>query len=245
MFSKETERGEAERTAKHADSGKDPPKTSFSEKLRAQNEADHDGKGASEFSLLNLAVPLLICGTSVAVFLHWGQGHSKTTLLHHTVSQRSLSREYWLSLLLSSLSFHNYRHFLSYFPLMAYALLGLSSRLKNRHTLLAFATNAVVSSATAIAYECYDDGFMLKPMLPKFNGGATALFFMTLFVGLFPKHLVFGFKYLPFALAPAAFLFYEVDEFREVYVKEVSRPAHLVSIAGGLLFALAFRRAWI
>ena len=45
---------------------------------------------------------------------------------------------------------------------------------------------------------------------------------LTLFVGLFPKHLVFGFKYLPFALAPAAFLFYEVDEFREGVARKLN-----------------------
>jgi hypothetical protein len=195
--------------------------------------------------LLNLQFPILLLIGSIFTYFAWSTRPFQKVYQHLTIGEHTIRKHYYHTIITSAISFKDSSQVLAYIPSMAYASLILARNLKTRHFVGLFIANAILTSALTFAYEKYDNGFNNKSMLPKVNGSSTALSFMACLVGFSPLHSFFGIRFLPFVFFPMAFMFYEINEYREVYVKEISRPAHLMALANGLLMGLIFRRILI
>lgn len=77
---------------------------------------------------------------------------------------------------------------------------------------------------------------------PKAHGAVTPLAFMSAFFAIKPDYLMFKTKALPFFLLPAIYLMYECYEYKNYYVNEVCRPAHISAMIYGAIFGLVFKR---
>lgn len=190
----------------------------------------------------NLKVPALILLGSFATYLIWRTQREYLVFRHLTLGEHTIRDHYYHTLLTASLSFKSAGQLITYLPPMIYASLALSKFMTNKHFALLFLLNSLITSAITITYEKYNDGFNNKSMMPKVNGSSIALAITGCLFGIHPSHMLFGIRFLPFAFFPVALFFYELNEYHEVYVKEISRPAHIVSLLNGFIFGFVMRR---
>lgn len=220
--------------------------TQFSEKLiKMETENFKKENPTNQFSFWNLLFPTTLSISAVAVFMYWISGKAKQDYRNFTLCDSSLSISYMHNLLTSAIGFQTKGHFGTYFPILVFSLFGLAKRVNTFYFLTSFLANTFLTSGVTFLYEKYDDGFFQKKMIPKTNGSSTSLFYLFLFSGLFPHHRFLGMRYFPFLFFPMCAFFYEFNEFQEVYVKEVCRPAHLMACLNGLIFAILFRKIGI
>lgn len=221
-----------------------PPNSQFLERLkRMENDYKQDHNRRLNRNLWsNLKVPALILLGSFASYLIWQTRRENSVFRHLTLGEHTLRDHYYHTLLTASLSFKTIGQLITYIPPMVYASLALSRFMTNKHFALLFLLNSLISSAVTITYEKYNEGFNNKSMMPKINGSSTALALTGCLFGMHPSHMLFGIRLLPFAFFPVALFFYELSEYHEVYVKEISRPAHIVSLLNGVILGLLLRR---
>lgn len=76
---------------------------------------------------------------------------------------------------------------------------------------------------------------------PKYGGCSSSLCFSWLVIGYKPDLMLLGSRWLPFFIVPVVYLMYEVDEFNNKHVNEVSRPANITAALLGFIFGALFR----
>lgn len=130
-----------------------------------------------------------------------------------------------------------------YGPAMVYSLFLCSRVMSQKHIALLFATNALLTAGVTFYYE-RNKGFYkgTNMVTPKSHGAVTPLAFMSAFFAINPKYCMLKVRALPFLILPAIYFMYECYEFNNVYVNEVSRPAHITAMAYGLIYGLIFKR---
>ena len=100
-----------------------------------------------------------------------------------------------------------------------------------------------MTSITSIVI--YEKNFTLANRnlkIPKNNGSTTSLFFISFFAGFNPGYRIFGLSFLPFWFYTIFIGFYEYLDWKTSYVRELSKPAHFIALANGLLSGIFLRR---
>jgi hypothetical protein len=221
-----------------------PPNAQFVERLKQmENEYKEDSARRLHKSFwASLKVPALILLGSATTYLLWQTQREYSIYRHLTIGEHTIRDHHYHTLLTAAVSYKTAGQLVTYLPPMIYASIALSKFLSSKHFALLFLLNTVVSSATTMTYEKYNEGFNNKSMMPKVNGSSIALALTGCLFGMHPSHMLFGIRFLPYAFFPVALFFYELNEYHEVYVKEISRPAHIVSLINGVIFGFVMRR---
>ena len=165
--------------------------------------------------LKNLEIPILLIVGSAFTFYLWNSVPFPVIFKQFTLSEYTLKKHYFHTLITSAISFKTREQFVTHFPLMIYACSVMAKQMRSKHFGLLFVVNAVITSLVTILYEKYENGFNKKMLMPTVNGSSTALAFVSCLTGLIPSHSIFNFKILPFAVIPLAAAIYELKEFRE------------------------------
>lgn len=179
------------------------------------------------------------------LFIYWMWQSCPFTAIYKyfTISEHLFKYPLYLmhTVFTASLSIRDWNEFLNYFPLMSYALFALTPRMSSRFFFYGFLANALVTTIVLIAYE----KVMLSGsnlMLPKTNGGSTALFFATLLYSLNPQHLILGIPFAPYIILLSFVVAIELRQ-KEVDKKcRESLPAHLTAVIMALVFGMAMKR---
>jgi hypothetical protein len=190
----------------------------------------------------NLEFPILFILGSAFTFYLWSSVPFTVVFKQLTLSEYTLRKHYYHTLFTSAVSFKYREQFVVYFPLMVYACSVMAKQMRSKHFAVLFLANSLITSLVTILYEKYDNGLNRKMLMPVVNGSSTALALIGCLAGLIPSHSLLNIKAFPFAILPLAVAFYEFREWKDSDKKNISRPAHLVSIVNGLCAGLLFRR---
>ena len=216
-------------------------KTNFQTRLEKM-ENEYTNKNPKEINLKNLLIPSLIIFLSASTYyLQPNEKEKKKYEKNLTISKKSFKQNPE-SLILSSFNINTSEQIFLYFPGLCFSLFFLSNRLKNFHFLSLFTYNLLISLNSIVFYERNFTMANKNLEIPKNNGSTTSLFFMAFFAGFSPGFRIFNLKFLPFWFYPIFLGYYEYLDWKNSYVKELSKPAHFVALANGLISGIVLRR---
>jgi hypothetical protein len=194
--------------------------------------------------LENSQIPILLVLLLALIFYFWNTIPYPIIFKPFTLSEYFFRQpgRYWHTPFSSSVSIKSRDDMAVYFPLAAYSLYRLTWEFNSKMFIIGVLVNVAVTTSTILATE----KATLNPgelMMPKTNGGSTALFFAFALLGLNPSRRVYNLTVLPFALICFAALGY--DFLKQLDAKELTREtrtAHFAAAAAGFAFGTVIRR---
>ena len=211
----------------------------FQEQLRLIHESDNE----YEYEKKSIIVPLLLLGGAALIYHLWSVAPYKVIFPSFTISEYINQKYYIHSIFTGSLSLQNYGHFMTYFPLLAYSAVTVSIFMTSPQSLTFFAFNSLLCTGVTYLYEkVYRANPVSNLLIPKCNGGVTALGYCSLLLGLHPDRMLLKSTLLPYFIIPATYLMYEIYDWNQGEINEICRPAHLTAIANGIIYGVLFRK---
>jgi len=215
---------------------KDPNKANpFTEKMK---KIMNNTKSKS--STKNLLIPGILIFGSLIIYQGWRSLPYSQMFPHFTISEYVNQKYHLHAVFLAPLSFQTTGHVFVYFPLMAYGIIRNATLFSPGSLLLFYCLNSMISTMVVYAYE--KKYKQQKMIVPKCLGACTALSNIFCFFAMKPQYLIFGSRITPFFLIPVIMGMYEINEFNAGYVNEITRPAHLSSMAFGLIFGIVAKK---
>ncbi|KAL4479501.1 hypothetical protein ABPG72_011823 [Tetrahymena utriculariae] len=209
----------------------------FLQKIKKLEEANKEQKA----KLDGYKFPLLLIFFTLFIYYQWETIPYNAVFKHATISEYIPKEQYYHAIFTSALSMMNQGSLIVYGPALLYSLYLCGLYMRQRHMFYLFASNALVTCGITFFYE-RNKNQPVAMLTPKTHGAVTPLAFMSAFAVIKPDYYMFRNKAFPFFLIPAIYLMYECYEYKNYYVNEVCRPAHIGAMVYGAMFGLVFKR---
>lgn len=217
---------------------------SFLQKLELVEDDKKRQKAGFNFSQFfkNFQMPLFLLLGSLLTFYVWKSVPFTVVFRQLTLSEYTIQKGYWHTLLISALSFKASMHMLIYYMPMFMSLVLLSRRMTISHFTATFLANSVISSMVTLIYEKKYSDSTDKLMAPKTLGPCTSLMYSACLSTIGFNVPVFGLRNPPMWIIPTAYLVYEAYSYKESEETSITRPAHFAAIVNGLIFGAILKR---
>lgn len=194
--------------------------------------------------LRNLQIPIILLIFLLLFWFIWVSVPYTVVFKHLSISEYTVQKHYWHTLLTSCLSIQKTEDFLIYFPQALLALTLLPKNLGSMHFSVSFLINTLVcGGATVLFYYHLKEKDEL--LVPKFCGSNTCCFFMSMLSTIRTDINLFK-RAVPLWIIPLTQLGYEIYQLRRQVEKQseknVSHLGNIIAILNGFVLGTVLKK---